>query len=122
MTMMWTLVIVIIILLLLISSEAFLGQPFGLLSNKLNSNVTRVVLFSSADCSACQTLKADAWPRIVKAFPNVQFEDIDCVNNKQLCLQYGIYAFPTILLDRNGLLEKYNGAFRYEDLYVAISN
>ena len=118
---MWALIIVIIILLL-ISSEAFLGQPFGLLSNRLNSNVTRVVLFSSADCSACQTLKADSWPRIVNDFPNVQFEDIDCVKNKQLCIQNGIYAFPTILLDRNGLLEKYNGAHRYEDLYVAISN
>lgn len=118
---MWLVVAIAVLLLILISSESFLGQPFGLLSNRLNG-VTRVVLFSSSDCSACQALKADTWPRIVSAFPNVQFEDIDCIKNKQLCVQNGIYAFPTILLDRNGLLEKYNGAHRYEDLYVSIVN
>jgi len=118
---MWILIgIIIVIVLLLASAEMFTD---GIYSKLVGSNkVTRVVLFSSSDCSVCQELKATTWPKLIQDFPDIQFEDVDCVNSKQICVQYGIYAFPTVILARGELLESYKGSWQYPELYAAIVN
>lgn len=42
---------------------------------------------------------------------------VDCVKNPQACQRYGIGAYPTMLLFRNGqMLSQYTGDREYEDM------
>lgn len=115
-------VVVLVILLFLGTRlfEIFTGDILGKLVG--TNKVDRVVLFSSSDCHVCQELKKNAWPKLINDFPDIKFEDINCVNSKEICVQYGIYAFPTIILARGELLEYYKGSWQYPELYAAIVN
>jgi thiol-disulfide isomerase/thioredoxin len=79
----------------------------------------RIVLFKSTSCEVCRRLAKKEWPQLRAKFPNTKFEEIDCDSNKDLCMQYGIGSFPTILMIKNGVPIPYKGSWRYEEMVVS---
>ncbi len=82
-------------------------------------HVHKVILFSSSDCPVCQDLKRDVWPKLIAAFPSVEFQDIDCTVAKEVALNYGIHAYPTVMLVRNDV-SVYSGAWTVDAISAAI--
>lgn len=117
-----------VVVLLLILLVVWLGTGFResltsgeYLWQRLNrGNDLRIVLFKASWCQLCNKISKNEWPRLKKEFPNVKFEEIDCDENRNLCMQYGIGAFPTILIIKNEIPIPYKGSWRYEEMVVAL--
>lgn len=84
------------------------------------ANDVRVLLFKASWCQLCTRLSKNEWPRLKKEFPSVKFEEVDCDENRNLCMQYGIGAFPTIIIMKNEIPIPYQGSWRYEEMVVAL--
>jgi thiol-disulfide isomerase/thioredoxin len=119
-----TFVLVLLLILLVVwfgSSESLV--PGRYLWQRLTFNRgddLRVVLFKANWCHVCQRLSRDEWPRLKAEFRDVKFEEVDCDSNKDLCMQYGIGSFPTILIMKNGIPVPYRGSWRYEEMVVEL--
>ena len=119
-----TFVIILLLVLLVVwwgSSEYLSPGPFlwpRLTFNR--GNDMRVVLFKANWCHVCQRLSKNEWPKLKKEFPDMTFEEVDCDQNKELCMQYGIGSFPTILIMKNEVPTPYRGSWRYEEMVVEL--
>lgn len=83
------------------------------------NTVHKVILFRSDDCPVCQDLKRDVWPKLVSAFPSIEFQEVDCTIAKEVALQYGIHAYPTIMLVRDDV-SVYSGEWTVDAISKAI--
>jgi len=109
---MWVVLILIIVIVVV-------------LSMKSKKHVVSLVLYSSEDCPLCRELKDDAWPKLIEDFPDIEFKNIDCLENKEAARKAGITAFPTVILTRLVLGEKveskYRGAWSYDGLSAELN-
>ena len=87
-----------------------------------NGDSLKVILFKANWCQVCQKMSKETWPRLKLKFSNTKFEEIDCDANKDLCMQYGIGSFPTVLVMKNDIPIPYRGSWRYEEMVVNLHN
>lgn len=64
----------------------------------LEKNRAVLLYFSSNDCSVCKVLKEKVKDSISRNFPKVEFFEISSKENLQVCADFGVLSFPTILL------------------------
>ncbi|UJR30158.1 hypothetical protein I4U23_017698 [Adineta vaga] len=78
------------------------------------------VNFGAPWCSHCQKL-APVWKQLAQRFSkneDIRISRVDCTASESLCRDYGIRAFPTVILFRYGESKvEYNGARDYESMY-----
>ena len=116
-----TVVAIIVILVLIIVCLSYKNREY--LNDHLWSRMPwknredfKVMLFYTDTCPACIELKKDAWPRVRARFPNVKFEEINCDNNPDICMRYGVTAYPTILIFRGETSQNYTGGWNFGEL------
>ncbi|CAF0851010.1 unnamed protein product [Adineta steineri] len=75
--------------------------------------------FGAPWCSHCQKL-APIWKQLAQRFAHyeeIRIARVDCTASENLCRDYGIRAFPSLILFRYGESKvEYNGARDYESL------
>ncbi|CAF1476375.1 unnamed protein product [Rotaria sp. Silwood1] len=78
------------------------------------------VNFGAPWCSHCQKL-APIWGRLAEKFSqnkDIRILRVDCTASESLCRDYGIRAFPTLILFRYGESKvEYNGSRDFDSLY-----
>ena len=113
------LVVFIILAWLLMSRENFI---YGRMSK---AGPIKIMFFRSGTCPACVKI-GEFWPKLVKKFQSgegsqIKFTTVDCGENPQMCQAYGVMAFPTILVEKNGKLSNYSGRWQYEDMVIRLN-
>ena len=98
-------------------------------SEKKNSSLIKVLNFNTSWCGYSVRFQPE-WEKFqkeVKArndLSNVRAYDIKCDNadNKQMCVEYEVPGFPTIIIEKDGKKTDYSGARTTEALIETVKN
>lgn len=81
--------------------------------------------FGAPWCSHCQKL-SPIWDRLAEKLADIEdvrISRVDCTASENLCRDYGIRAFPTLILFRYGESKvEYNGGRDLDSLYNFLVN
>ena len=93
-------------------SEAVTSADFQ--SKVLESDVPVLVDFFATWCGPCQML-APVLAEVAEALPQVTFCKVDVDEERELALSAGIESIPTLLVIKNGKVEKRLVGYRDKD-------
>lgn len=65
-------------------------------------------------CGPCKML-APILEELSNDYPNVEFIKVDCDENEQLCMRYGIMSIPTVYLFKDGQLVSKTSGYQGKD-------
>jgi thioredoxin 1 len=82
------------------STETRLSLPAGDTAPETNSEKTNaeVILFSSRSCVVCRTLKPKIRKLLADEFPQLHLREIDCDQEPEQTLRFGVRTVPTVIL------------------------
>lgn len=108
-------------------SNSNIKDEFSNLENK-NSNLIKVYNFNTSWCGYSVRFQPE-WKKFeneIKLINNLSIQafDIKCdnINNKQMCNDYEIPGFPTIIIEKDGKKINYNGHRTTEAIIETIKN
>ena len=80
-------------------------------------NKTKVMLFKADWCIYCKKFE-DTWKELQhsKKLKNITFTTYDSDKQQKIFSKYHIESFPTILLQKNNVIQKYEGDRNIQDL------
>ncbi|NOQ32547.1 MAG: thioredoxin fold domain-containing protein [Helicobacteraceae bacterium] len=64
----------------------------------INNNLAVMLYFSSPSCSVCHDLKPKIFKAIEDNFDEFTVLDINIEENRELAIEYEIFAMPTVLI------------------------
>tara|TARA_B100001248_G_C27175872_1_gene360072 strand:+ start:119 stop:487 length:369 start_codon:yes stop_codon:yes gene_type:complete len=89
-------------------------QKYLHLKNKLNSQTDtsesdrpQLMLFKAEWCGHCKNFKS-SWEALKQHISNVDFVTFDADSNVKEMKQYGVQAFPTLMLRKNDQVYEFN--------------
>ena len=113
-----------------ISRPSILYATASLISSKVSktSNLIKVYNFNTSWCGYSVRFQPE-WEKFEKEINSIdnlsiQAFDIKCdnINNKQMCNDYEISGFPTIIIEKDGKKINYNGLRTVEAIIETIQN
>ena len=129
----WLLLIgLLVIIYLFISTQDFttcsnIKDNFSNSENK-NSNIIKVYNFNTSWCGYSVRFQPE-WEKFQKEIDSIdnlyiQAFDIKCdnTNNEQMCTDYEIPGFPTVIIEKNGEKNNYNGPRTANAIIETIKN
>eukprot|EP01063_Lacrimia_lanifica_P026604 TRINITY_DN360_c0_g1_i1.p1 TRINITY_DN360_c0_g1~~TRINITY_DN360_c0_g1_i1.p1 ORF type:complete len:121 (+),score=43.72 TRINITY_DN360_c0_g1_i1:64-426(+) len=104
-------------LLCAVSGIELTTETFGELVGK---DKPAFLKFHAPWCGHCKRL-APAWNQLEDDVPSVLIGGVDCTKHAEVCHEYGVYAYPTMLLFKAGSKqpEQYTGARTFAALKEA---
>lgn len=122
----WMIIIILICVFFLFS---FMSEEAFTNSENKKSNLVKVYNFNTSWCGYSIRFQPewDKFQKEVKSrndLSNVNAYDIKCdeTDNKQMCIDYAIPGFPSIIIEIDGKKTNYNGERTAESLIETIKN
>ena len=81
---------------------------------------TRALFFYHPNCGHCTAFKS-AWEQI-KGLITMPAKDINCEDNPDNCIAYGVEGYPTIMVEKNGRTTEFNDKRSVENVVKFIES
>jgi thiol-disulfide isomerase/thioredoxin len=124
----WLLLITLLVIIYFFNcTKEFTLDVFSNSENK-TSNLIKVYNFNTSWCGYSVRFQPewDKFEKEINSIDNLSIQafDIKCdnINNKQICNDYEISGFPTIIIEKDGKKINYNGVRTTEAIIETIQN
>ena len=75
------------------------------------------ILFGSATCSVCKSLRPQLQEMLKHSFPEMHSAYVDCGTSPEICAQYGVFSLPVVKAYINDMMiAEEVGAFSIKQL------
>jgi len=82
-------------------------QTGGFEQQENNQEKPKLMLFKAEWCGHCRKFK-DSWEALKSHLPKVEFVAYDADSNESIMKQYGVQAFPTLMLKNKDEIFEFN--------------
>ncbi|CAL6028489.1 Protein_disulfide isomerase PDI2 [Hexamita inflata] len=104
----------------MISFVIAFSEVLSLTNVTFDAHPKKFVKFFAPWCGHCQAL-APVWEEIATEYKGVEFVEVNCDDNSELCGKYGVSGFPTLKFFDGEQVIDYNGA-RTKDAIVLFAD
>ena len=124
----WLLLITLLVIIYFFNCTKEFTIDFFSNSEKKTSNLIKVYNFNTSWCGYSVHFQPewDKFEKEINSIDNLSIQafDIKCdnINNKQMCNDYEISGFPTIIIEKDGKKINYNGLRTVEAIIETIHN